>query len=232
MDREPEPGSPYESRAEAIAFTTGIQRRLLARIERRFVADVLRSCAEPKRKVLDLGTGPGWIPIQLKKARPEWEVTAVDASRHMLDIARVGAQAEGVSIRWVRARAEDTGLPPDEFDLVLSHYLLHEVGSASDMMAEAVRITKGGGLLIVEDAERSPSWRWPLTLLFLGVYYAFTPLMRQQAIHSTRAAYRADELARLLRDPRLASLEVVTHWKSLTALVRVTAKKREGIRKA
>ena len=63
--------------------------------------------------VLDLGCGPGDIAIRLARALPELQITGVDASGPMIDIAERAVAAHGLSER-IRFR-------PSGFRLVLSN---------------------------------------------------------------------------------------------------------------
>src|SRR5262245_40978236 len=46
-------------------------------------------------QVLDMGTGPGWIPIALVQRQPQWKICGLDASQGMVDQARRNAAAAG-----------------------------------------------------------------------------------------------------------------------------------------
>jgi ubiquinone/menaquinone biosynthesis C-methylase UbiE len=99
--------------------------------------------------ILDIGTGPGWLPVLLKEARPDWRVTALDASDLMLEEARTYAASRGIAIQWLKAYAENTGLSPNQFDLVLSHFAFHEFTDPAAVLCEMVRVTKDGGAILI-----------------------------------------------------------------------------------
>ena len=50
-------------------------------------------------RTLDLGTGPGHIPILIARSCAEARIVAVDAAAHMLDIARARILAAGLGDR-------------------------------------------------------------------------------------------------------------------------------------
>src|SRR5262245_51234090 len=80
---------------------------------------------------IDLGTGPGDIPIRVAKAKPQWSITAVDASAPMLEVAGAAIKkANASSIKLVLADAKDTRLPDASFDVIFSNSILHHVSSA------------------------------------------------------------------------------------------------------
>ncbi len=53
-------------------------------------------------RALDLGTGPGDIPVRVKRARPRWRILALDASGPMLRLAADAAQRAGQALQFVR----------------------------------------------------------------------------------------------------------------------------------
>lgn len=76
-----------------------------------------------KLQVLDIGTGSGCIPVSLKKARPGWEITAVDISQEALALASVNAESNDTPVRFERMdfREEGTWAALGKFDLILSN---------------------------------------------------------------------------------------------------------------
>lgn len=74
-------------------------------------------------KVLDLGTGSGAIALSLKHARPEWQVSAVDASSDALAVAQGNAQRLGLQVAFIESSWFDV-LPKTDagkFDLIVSN---------------------------------------------------------------------------------------------------------------
>lgn len=55
-----------------------------------------------RASILDLGTGSGCVAVALARERPGSAVTAVDASKPALDIARENALAHGVEIEFLQ----------------------------------------------------------------------------------------------------------------------------------
>ncbi|MDD2913935.1 MAG: peptide chain release factor N(5)-glutamine methyltransferase [Gallionella sp.] len=72
-------------------------------------------------RVLDLGTGSGAIALSIAHARPDAEVTAVDASQDALDVAQSNVQR--LDLHNVRLMRSDwfTGLAGERFDLIVSN---------------------------------------------------------------------------------------------------------------
>lgn len=75
---------------------------------------------EKPKKILDIGTGSGIIPIVLKKHFPEFEITAVDLSPKALEIAGKNAAFHHTDIDFVQAdylQLEING----NFDVIISN---------------------------------------------------------------------------------------------------------------
>jgi release factor glutamine methyltransferase len=78
--------------------------------------------------VLDAGTGSGCIAIAIKKAMPDWDVTAIDISHEALVTARRNAENNGTDIFFARCDFFDPGLSglgsaiqARRFDIIVSN---------------------------------------------------------------------------------------------------------------
>jgi ubiquinone/menaquinone biosynthesis C-methylase UbiE len=224
LERSPEDKQTYHESSAVAAYIAASQRLLFSRIERLYVRQILARWGRHPLQlhILDIGTGPGWIPVILKKARPDWRVTALDASDLMLEKAKTYADARGIEIQWLNAYAENTGLSPNQFDLVLSHFSLHEFTDPVAVLYEMVRVTKNGGAILMQDWERPVGWRMPLAILLVKLFYLFSPHMRRQAIESIQAAYTAQEVKTFLQKSPL-TFEITSFWYSFCKLIKVTA---------
>jgi release factor glutamine methyltransferase len=56
----------------------------------------------PQAQVIDLGTGSGAIALALQHSRPDWVITAVDASAAALEVARANAQHLKLDLLFVQ----------------------------------------------------------------------------------------------------------------------------------
>ena len=75
------------------------------------------------KKVLDIGTGSGCIPISIKKNILEAEVTAIDVSQEALEVARKNALTNAVEIHFLERNFLDESCYSDlpTFDLIISN---------------------------------------------------------------------------------------------------------------
>ena len=96
---------------EPIAYLTGSQdfhglrlavdpRVLVPRPDTETLVDWALSLGLEQAQVLDLGTGSGAIALALKHARPQWHVSAVDASADALAVAQANADALGLEVHF------------------------------------------------------------------------------------------------------------------------------------
>lgn len=98
------------------------------------------------QQVLDLGTGTGTLARGF--ARRGCLVTGLDPAVPLLEEARRLDAEAGVMIRYVVATAEDTGLPPAEFDVVTAGQCWHWFDRAR-AAREARRLLLPGGWLVI-----------------------------------------------------------------------------------
>jgi SAM-dependent methyltransferase len=108
---------------------------------------------EPKR-ILELGCSAGAATCAWAAHYPDAEVHGVDIGAAMLRYAHQRARALNVAVHFHQGDAARlTQFADASFDLVVSHNLLHEIGREQRraMMAEAVRVTRPGGLVLHQD---------------------------------------------------------------------------------
>lgn len=104
-------------------------------------------------RVLDLGTGTGTVARGL--AKRGCVVTALDPSDAMLEQAKALAAADGVEIRLLQARAEQTHLPGGSFDVVIAGTCWHWF-DRPDAALEARRVLEPSGRLLIANLDWLP----------------------------------------------------------------------------
>jgi release factor glutamine methyltransferase len=67
------------------------------------IIQTLRKSPRDSRKLLDIGTGSGCIPITLKKHLSSLEVSAIDISQDALEVAKANAELNEINIKFIRA---------------------------------------------------------------------------------------------------------------------------------
>jgi ubiquinone/menaquinone biosynthesis C-methylase UbiE len=109
--------------------------------------------------ILDIGTGTAQIPIELSNRQTQCRIMAADLSVNMLEVARLNIEIAGLIEQIQLAQMDAKQLPsPDEyFDAVICNGMLHHIPEVSNVLAEAVRVAKPGGLLFFRDLLRPAS---------------------------------------------------------------------------
>jgi ubiquinone/menaquinone biosynthesis C-methylase UbiE len=93
-------------------------------------------------RLLDIGTGPGRLLLELHRMNPCIELFGLDISPAMIDVAR--RNLSGIPVNLRQGRAEQTGLPADFFDLVTCTGSLYLWDYPEEGLEEIFRILKPG----------------------------------------------------------------------------------------
>ncbi len=70
--------------------------------------------------LLDMGTGSGAIALAIKHSKPDWQVTALDASIDALIVAKNNAKRLNLNINFLLSSWFDA-LPNEKFDVIVSN---------------------------------------------------------------------------------------------------------------
>ena len=213
----------YELGAHAYAWATG-------QAGWQASCDVLAGHLPPEpARVLDLGCGPGGVMAAVARRWPTTRVVGVDLAARMLAEARRGWAAPRPP-GLVRADAAVLPFPSGAFDAVTSHSFLYLVPDRGAVLAEAWRVLRPGGRLLLVEPWAGPAavravvahCRDPRFLLSVALWRAFTRV---------RGRFRAGELAALLRAHGFGALAGATVLGGLGVMVRAE-KPTQGARAA
>ena len=96
--------------------------------------------------ILDLGTGPGYLPIEIAKKSSEIQITGVDLSRKLIHMARANAATAGVADRlnFQLGNAGRLDFDDSSFDMVISTGMLHSIREPAKVLQEIYRVLKPG----------------------------------------------------------------------------------------
>ncbi len=140
-------------------YDLGIRLLTFGAVDRAY--DRLASRIEAGQQVLDIGCGTG--ALSLRAARRGAAVIGIDVNVEMLEIAKARAQEAGlakkIELREMGVAELDTEKPVS-YDIVMSGLCFSELndGERSYALAQAKRILKPSGLLIVSDEVKPPSF--------------------------------------------------------------------------
>ena len=120
--------------------------------------DLFLRCAVPERgeKVLDLGCGTGHFSLFL--AKMGCDVTGVDISGPMLDIARKRSQQLHLPVSWIRASLDELSFEQESFDLVCSVTAFEFLDDPRHTALKAWNTVKEGGRLVIAVIGKESPW--------------------------------------------------------------------------
>ena len=107
------------------------------------VADEITSNIQ-QGSLLDLGTGPGYLPVEIVKRAPDINITGVDLSRKLIHMARANAQKAGLSSQLSFEVGNSARLRFGDavFDMVISTGMLHSLKNPVNVLMEIKRVLK------------------------------------------------------------------------------------------
>ena len=155
MRRIPEPEELMADPAQALAYAEAD----FSESNRLFIELFRRLHAAPfAGRALDLGCGPGDIPIRLARAFPAGRADAVDGAEAMLDLARTATVRDAdlaARIRWICARIPSAeAMPAAPYDAVLSNSLLHHLADPLELWRVVRAAGRPGAAVLVMDLAR------------------------------------------------------------------------------
>lgn len=160
--------------------------------------------------MLDLGTGPGHIPLMVASEMAGSRIIAVDLSHHMLQIAygKLAGTSLGERVAFQLADVKDLPFEDRSFDTVFSNTILHHIPEPMAMLREAWRVLKPGGVLLIRDLYR-PADEKMLDHLVATHAGGCDEQQRKMFRDSLHAALTPDELRAIAHTAGMLSVEVV-----------------------
>ncbi len=130
-------------------------RRLLRGVYRRLAEDIAAT-APQGGAVLDVGTGPGVLLVELARRRPDLRLTGMDLSADMVAAAQrnLAPFADRASVRV--GDVTDLPFPDGSFDLIVSSLSLHHWDDPQAAVPGLARVLRPGGRLVVYDFRFAP----------------------------------------------------------------------------
>jgi demethylmenaquinone methyltransferase/2-methoxy-6-polyprenyl-1,4-benzoquinol methylase len=181
-------------------------------------------------KLLDLGTGTGDLVFEALRQQPDCRPLAADLTIEMMQVGRIRHSRRGDVglIEWCAVDALRLPFSTEQFDAVVSGFLLRNVPDVRQALAEQARVLKPGGWLVALDTTRPrPSLLSPLVRLhlrlvipLLGRLVTGQPDAYRYLPDSTRGFLSAEQLAACLGEAGLIEVgfqarmfgTVAVHW--------------------
>ena len=103
-------------------------------------------------RILDLGTGSGYLSFPIAMNNPGCEVIGLDIVSAALEANRARAVEEGIkNLSFVNYDGIDFPFEADSFDLVVTRYALHHFPDIEHSIGEVSRVLTEGGLFFISD---------------------------------------------------------------------------------
>jgi ubiquinone/menaquinone biosynthesis C-methylase UbiE len=131
-------------------FATRFERTLRARI----AADVAALGLPSGAHVLDVGTGPGRLPVEIARRSPQVRVSGLDVSPRMIEAAKAAIEPG----QQVVAEVGDVAKLPyrdGSVDLIVSTLSQHHWPDRAAAIAELARVLAPGGRIWIYDLRRA-----------------------------------------------------------------------------
>ena len=144
-------------------------------------------------RLLDIGTGPGYVPFEIAKRAPGLEIVGIDLSPGMVEIAEKQAKELGLSDRVTFKAANAGSLPFEDgqFDLIISTLSLHHWLKPAEYIKELHRVLKKNGQIWLYDIWRDTpkeideqvrkKYGWFLAFLYLTVVRSHSSMTKKAA---------------------------------------------------
>ncbi len=102
--------------------------------------NVLASVFDRKIRILDVGTGTGFIALLL--AELGHEVVGIDLSKGMLEVAKEKARKAGIEVEFKLGDAENLPFSDDSFDAVICRHLLWTLPNPQKAVEDWCRVAR------------------------------------------------------------------------------------------
>ena len=124
------------------------------KVEKELIADLAKF--NIGENVLDIGSGTGTYSIWMNKLG--LNVTSIDQSKEMINIAKEKASKEKLNIDWILGDAHVLPFPNQSFDLVVSVTAIEFMDNYRVVLNEAMRVLKPNGRLVIGVLTKNSPW--------------------------------------------------------------------------
>jgi ubiquinone/menaquinone biosynthesis C-methylase UbiE len=132
------------------------------------------------KSVIDIGCGGGIYSKALVELGAA-QVTGVDFSEEML-LGAAEHCGEYDQINFVTGNALNTNLPSEKYDVIVERALIHHIKDLSECFAEAFRLLKAGGTLIVQDRTAEDCLLPGSQMHIRGYFFSYFPRLADKEV--------------------------------------------------
>ncbi len=161
-------------------------------------------------KVLEIASGPGYFSIELAKLG-HYEITGLDISQDLVEIARLNAEKEGVEVEFRQANASAIPLPDNTFDFIFCLWSFKNFKEPLKVLGEMRRLLKSGAPALIVDLNRDiTALEWKRYASDSG-FKGLTALFMKMAFQIQRSgAYSKKELTGMIQQVPFKKFDIRT----------------------
>jgi len=162
--------------------------------------------------ILDLGTGPGYLPIEIVRRAPDINIIGVDLSRKLIQMAQANAAKAGLSDQLSFEVGNSAGLRFDDasFDMVISTGMLHSLKNPVTVLIEIYRVLKKGGEAWIYDPANVTTYidkrKWKASLNIRE--RSFLWFFKLLGLHKPIATYKRNQIVPIIEATDFESCEI------------------------
>jgi len=159
-------------------------------------------------RVLEVAPGPGYLAIEVAKLG-RFQVTGLDISRTMVEIAREHGTAAGVAVDFQQGDATAMPFADGSFDLVVCQAAFKNFRQPVSALDEMRRVLRPGGLAVVQDMRKEATTAEidrEVRDQALGAVNGF--IVRRVLAGLRNRAYSTAQFERLVAQSRFASCTI------------------------
>jgi ubiquinone/menaquinone biosynthesis C-methylase UbiE len=181
------------------------------RLERRIILRALGKM-KPQGRLVDIGSGPGYLAAEISRAYPSLTVTGLDNNSEMMKLALRNFPPERHNVQFTAGDAHNLPFPDNSVDFAVISLSMHHWEDAGAVLREINRVLKPGGRMFILDIRRDTSW-----LFFYGVMLSQVMSPRDirrvnGAVGSYWASYTIPELKEMLSQVPFSEARVERHF--------------------
>jgi ubiquinone/menaquinone biosynthesis C-methylase UbiE len=162
--------------------------------------------------ILDLGTGPGYLPIEIVRRAPNINIIGVDLSRKLIQMAQANTAKAGLSHLLSFEVGNSAYLRFDDgvFDMVISTGMLHSLKNPAAVLKEIYRVLKKGGEAWIYDPANVTTYidkrKWRASLNFRE--RSFLWFFKLLGLHKPIAAYTREQVIPMIEATDFKSCKI------------------------
>ncbi len=169
---------------------------------------ILGASPGPGMKVLDIGTGPGVIPLHLQRFYPDAHFIGMDISLDMLERAKENRIRRQASLKLLAGDGEILPLGDNTLHVITSFFALHHMDEPERLLKEVDRVLTSDGDLLIIDFRRDMSGPLFHVLDASWQFAFFLSAGRYGFRDSVRSAWQPDEIKSILARNNLFRFQV------------------------